>query len=81
MAPTAASSVPASSVAKSGSVTKSGARPAPVRTRADWLAAFRRVRGETEARASHLSAEDQIVQSMADASPAKWHRAHVTWFF
>jgi ergothioneine biosynthesis protein EgtB len=49
--------------------------------RADWLAAFRRVRAETEARASHLSAEDQIVQSMADASPAKWHRAHVTWFF
>jgi ergothioneine biosynthesis protein EgtB len=49
--------------------------------RVSWRAAFRRVRGETEARASHLSAEDQIVQSMADASPAKWHRAHVTWFF
>jgi ergothioneine biosynthesis protein EgtB len=50
-------------------------------TRAIWLGAFRRVRAETERRASHLSAEDQIVQSMADASPAKWHRAHVTWFF
>ena len=49
--------------------------------RAQWRAAFARVRGETEARAAHLSAEDQIVQSMADASPAKWHRAHVTWFF
>src|SRR5689334_2761959 len=46
-----------------------------------WVDSFRRVRAETEARASHLSAEDQIVQSMADASPAKWHRAHVTWFF
>jgi ergothioneine biosynthesis protein EgtB len=46
-----------------------------------WAEAFRHVRAETEARASHLSAEDQIVQSMADASPAKWHRAHVTWFF
>ncbi len=46
-----------------------------------WLLAFLRVRAETEARAAHLSAEDQIVQSMADASPAKWHRAHVTWFF
>ncbi len=46
-----------------------------------WLAAFHRVRGETERRAAHLSAEDQIVQSMADASPTKWHRAHVTWFF
>jgi ergothioneine biosynthesis protein EgtB len=50
-------------------------------TRAIWLEAFRRVRAETENRAAHLSAEDQIVQSMADASPAKWHRAHVTWFF
>jgi ergothioneine biosynthesis protein EgtB len=39
------------------------------------------VRAETEKRASYLSAEDQIVQSMADASPVKWHRAHVTWFF
>jgi len=46
-----------------------------------WRDAFRRVRAETESRAAHLSAEDQIVQSMADASPAKWHRAHVTWFF
>jgi ergothioneine biosynthesis protein EgtB len=49
--------------------------------RSAWIEAFRRVREETEARASHLSAEDQIVQSMADASPTKWHRAHVTWFF
>ena len=49
--------------------------------RQGWAQAFRRVRRETEARAAHLSAEDQIVQSMADASPTKWHRAHVTWFF
>jgi ergothioneine biosynthesis protein EgtB len=46
-----------------------------------WREAFRRVRAETEARAAPLSSEDQIVQSMPDASPAKWHRAHVTWFF
>jgi ergothioneine biosynthesis protein EgtB len=49
--------------------------------RTHWRETFRRVRAETERRASHLSAEDQIVQSMADASPTKWHRAHVTWFF
>jgi ergothioneine biosynthesis protein EgtB len=49
--------------------------------RAAWTQAFRRVRAEMEKRAAHLSAEDQIVQSMADTSPTKWHRAHVTWFF
>ena len=49
--------------------------------RSHWRDAFCCVRAETEKRAAHLSAEDQIVQSMADASPTKWHRAHVTWFF
>src|SRR5476651_795175 len=49
--------------------------------RGAWAADFRRVRSETEARASRLADEDQIVQSMEDASPTKWHRAHVTWFF
>src|SRR3954452_4498792 len=46
-----------------------------------WSENFRAVRGETERRAALLSPEDQIVQSMADASPTKWHRAHTTWFF
>jgi ergothioneine biosynthesis protein EgtB len=45
-----------------------------------WRDAFRAVRAETERRAGPLSAEDQIVQSMPDASPTKWHRAHTTWF-
>ena len=45
------------------------------------LAAYRTVRDETERRAAPLSPEDQLVQSMPDASPAKWHRAHVTWFW
>jgi ergothioneine biosynthesis protein EgtB len=53
----------------------------PLASRGPWLEAFRAVRAETERRAAPLSAEDQAVQSMPEASPAKWHRAHVTWFF
>src|ERR1700751_794987 len=70
----------ATSVAqRSASSAALSARAAP--QSAAWRDAFRKVRAETERRASHLSAEDQIVQSMADASPTKWHRAHTTWFF
>ncbi len=43
--------------------------------------AYLEVRNETERRAASLSPEDQLIQSMPDASPAKWHRAHTTWFF
>ena len=31
--------------------------------------------------ASPLTPEDMVVQAMEDASPTKWHLAHVTWFF
>jgi ergothioneine biosynthesis protein EgtB len=47
----------------------------------DLAEAFLAVRNETERRAAPLTPEDQLIQSMPDASPAKWHRAHTTWFF
>jgi ergothioneine biosynthesis protein EgtB len=45
------------------------------------LSRYLDIRGTTLDLTSPFSAEDQMLQSMPDCSPAKWHLAHTTWFF
>jgi ergothioneine biosynthesis protein EgtB len=42
---------------------------------------YEHVRSTTTSLIASLQPEDTVVQSMPDVSPAKWHLAHVTWFF
>ena len=45
------------------------------------LERYLQIRRTTERLCEPLAAEDYVVQAMPDVSPAKWHLAHVTWFF
>ena len=45
------------------------------------LRRYREIRGTTVKLTEPFSVEDQLLQSMPDASPTKWHLAHTSWFF
>jgi dimethylhistidine N-methyltransferase len=67
--------VTASDHALNSSVDEISRYPSP------QLGDFLATRAATLNLTTPLTAEDQVVQSMPDASPVKWHQAHTTWFF
>jgi ergothioneine biosynthesis protein EgtB len=52
-----------------------------VLSRHDALQHFRRVRQDSERLCQPLQIEDYVIQTTPEASPAKWHLAHVSWFY
>lgn len=46
-----------------------------------WVETYLGVRQRSEALCVPLSPEDHMIQTRPEASPAKWHLAHVSWFF
>lgn len=52
-----------------------------MKTDAAFIERFKKVRMQSESLCAPLEIEDYCIQAMSDASPPKWHLAHVTWFF
>ncbi|MCR2833367.1 ergothioneine biosynthesis protein EgtB [Parerythrobacter lacustris] len=53
----------------------------PQTTAGDLARRYRQTRALSLALVAPLSEADATIQSMEDASPAKWHIGHTTWFF
>ncbi len=55
--------------------------PSPNTSTSNLLERYEDVRSKSLSIVEPLAIEDYVVQPMDDASPPKWHLAHVTWFF
>jgi ergothioneine biosynthesis protein EgtB len=62
-------------------MTASLAHQFPIAVGSSLRERFAEIRDTSMRITGSLSAEDQMLQSMPDASPTKWHLAHTTWFF
>jgi ergothioneine biosynthesis protein EgtB len=62
-------------------MTASLAHQSPAAVGTSLRGRFTEIRETTLRITASLSPEDQMLQSMPDASPTKWHLAHTTWFF
>jgi len=66
---------------ESASTTRGAASPVLRTSDAGLMEKYFHVRKTTTRCCAPLAIEDHSLQSMPDASPAKWHLAHTTWFF
>lgn len=60
---------------------RSGDIPVRAFDRDTWIQRYKTVRAFSEELCQPLATEDYVIQSMPEASPAKWHLAHTSWFF
>jgi len=70
-----------SALASSPTPTHSGSTTEGTGGSGTLLERYRRVRRFTESLTQGLEPEDQVVQSMEEVSPTKWHLAHTSWFW